>query len=150
MKKLLFAVLLVGGLCTAFVGKNEAEKLEVSSAKVQGSGIEFQSVSFKEALALAQESGKMVFVDAYTDWCGPCKVMARTSFMDARVGKLFNDKFINVKIEMEKSADGPNIAKSYRVNAYPTLIFMDENGKLVKSVVGLQSADDLIAIANSL
>ena len=76
--------------------------------------------------------------------------MARTSFVDARVGKLFNEKFINLKIEMEKNADGPNIAKSYRVNAYPTLIFVDENGKLVKSVVGLQSADDLLAIANSL
>lgn len=150
MKKLLFAVLLVGGVCTAFVGKKEADKNQKPAIAAQGSGIQFESVSFKEALQLAQESGKLVFIDAYTDWCGPCKVMARTSFVDARVGKLFNEKFINLKIEMEKNADGPNIAKSYRVNAYPTLIFVDENGKLVKSVVGLQSADDLLAIANSL
>ena len=36
----------------------------------------FQDISFSEALKKAKEENKMVFVDCYTSWCGPCKYMA--------------------------------------------------------------------------
>lgn len=147
MKKLFGFLLAVGLISTAFVSK---EHKNTSVSAVKAAGIEFEGNTLAEAMAAAKKSGKLVFIDAYTDWCGPCKKMAATSFQDAEVAKLFNSKFINLKVEMEKSADGPTIARAYRVAAYPTLLFIDGDGKLVKSVVGFQTADQLIAVGKSL
>lgn len=114
-----------------------------------GSGIKFSKLTLEKAQKEAAKSKKLIFIDAYTDWCGPCKQMAATTFMDEEVGKLFNKNFVNIKIEMEKDADGPSIAKRYRVSAYPTLLILDADGKLVKSVVGKKSKNELIAFAES-
>jgi thioredoxin-related protein len=51
---------------------------------------------------------------------------------------------------MEKNSDGPEIARLYKVSAYPTLIFVDGSGRAVKKVIGYKSAEELIAIANGL
>lgn len=112
-------------------------------------GIEFAKMSFEKAKKQADKSGKLIFIDAYTDWCGPCKKMAATSFKDEEVGEVFNDNFVNLKIEMEKNPDGRDIARQYRVRAYPTLLIVDGQGNLVKQVVGFQSKDRLLALAES-
>lgn len=114
-----------------------------------GSGIKFENLTFEQAKAKAKKSGKLIFIDAYTDWCGPCKRMAATSFKDERVAKVYNDQFINLKVEMEKSKDGPEIARLYKVRAYPTVMIIDGDGKLVKQAIGLQSADRLLMLAES-
>ena len=54
-----------------------------------------------------------------------------------------------MKVEMEKDADGPNIAKRYRVYAYPTLLIIDGQGNLVKSIVGFKTKAQLMAVAES-
>lgn len=113
------------------------------------STIEFKKLSFKEAKALAIKTKKTIFIDCYTDWCGPCKRMAKVSFTNDDVAKVYNDKFINLKVEMEKDADGKEIARMYRINAYPTVLFINGKGELVKKAVGLQSPANLIALANS-
>lgn len=113
------------------------------------SGISFDNMSLEKAKKEAKKSGKMIFIDAYTDWCGPCKRMAATSFKDPNVGELYNKNFINIKVEMEKDADGPEIARLYGVKAYPTLLFIDANGRLIKQVVGMKTGDQLIAAAKS-
>lgn len=146
MKKIIF-LLALGFISFSFMNER-AEKN--STAVVADGGIKFEQMSLEEAMKLAKSSGKTIFIDAYTEWCGPCKRMAATTFMDEGVAKLFNSKFINLKIEMEKSADGPNVAKMYGVRAYPTLLFIDGEGKLKKSVVGLQSAEQLLAVGKSL
>ena len=120
-----------------------------SAAKIDGVGISFEHIRLNEAKELAKETGKIIFIDCYTDWCGPCKRMAKTSFKNEEVGELYNDNFINLKVEMEKNADGPEIAKMYKIRAYPTLLMIDSEGKLVKQVIGLQSKGDLIQLANN-
>jgi thioredoxin-related protein len=75
--------------------------------------------------------------------------MAATSFKNAEVGALFNEKFINLKIDVEQDADGPELAKMYKVRAYPTLLIIDGEGKLIKQVVGFQTEDRLLALASS-
>lgn len=120
-----------------------------SAAKIDGVGISFEHITLNEAKELSKETGKIIFIDCYTDWCGPCKRMAITSFKNEEVGELYNDNFINLKVEMEKNADGPEIAKMYKIRAYPTLLMIDSEGKLVKQVIGLQSKGDLIQLANN-
>lgn len=121
----------------------------MSSFAGKGEGIEFSKVTFEKAKKEAAKSGKLVFIDAYTDWCGPCKRMAATTFQDPEVGAFFNENFVNIKVEMEKDADGTEIAKRYRVSAYPTMLIVDGNGNLVKSVVGFKTKEQLMAIAES-
>lgn len=113
------------------------------------SGIKFQSISFEKALKLAKESGKLIFIDMHTTWCGPCKEMAATTFKDAEVGKVFNSKFINLKVDAEKDADGPSLSKIFSVRAYPTLLFINSQGELVQKVIGKQSKEKLLYIASS-
>lgn len=146
MKKLFGFLLVAGLISTAFTtkAKHEASKVILSE------GIEFKKSSFDEALKEAKKTGKLIFIDAYTEWCGPCKKMAATSFADPEVAKLYNSKFINLKIEMEKSADGPVIAQKYSVVAYPTLLYVNGDGKIVKHTVGFQTADQLMAVGKSL
>ena len=119
-----------------------------SSVKVT-TGIEFDQMTLAEAKALSAKTGKLIFIDCYTDWCGPCKRMAATSFKDPAVGKLYNDNFINLKIEMEKNPEGRDLAASYKVRAYPTLLIIDGKGNLIRQVVGMQTKDGLVMFANA-
>lgn len=112
-------------------------------------GIQFKNISFEQALKEAKASNKLIFMDAYTVWCGPCKYMTSNVFPDAKVGKLYNAKFINLKMDMEKG-EGPALASKYQVRAYPTLFFIDGDGKVVKKVLGAQTTQKMIQIGNEL
>lgn len=109
------------------------------------SGIKFTKLPFEKAIKQAQSSGKLIFIDVHTSWCGPCKEMAKTTFLDAEVGKEFNKRFINLKIDAEKDTDGPMISKAYTVTGYPTLLFINGEGKLIRKLVGKQSKEKLLA-----
>ncbi len=147
------AIIAVIGLSSTCSAPDAGTKVEdgnaVISEKKGGSGIDFKKMTLEEAKELAKKKNQLVFVDAYTSWCGPCKQMAATTFKDAEVGELFNEKFINIKIEMEKDPEGPAVAMKYRVRAYPTLLFIDGDGNLVKSIVGFQTKDRLLALAQT-
>lgn len=137
---------LVGFLLIAFVGISLAFTSNTSNDE---EGIDFQSITVKEAMEQAKESGQLIFIDCYTSWCGPCKRMAATAFKDEEVATVFNEQFINIKVEMEKDAEGPELARKYSVQGYPTLLVIDGNGKVVKKIVGGQTADGLLRIAGS-
>jgi thioredoxin 1 len=126
-----------------------ASAYSVKSNKEEDEGIKFKHITLEEAKKQAKKNEKYIFIDAYTSWCGPCKQMAATSFKSAKVGSIYNEKFINLKIDVEKDADGPELAKNYKVRAYPTLLIIDSEGNLVKSILGFQTEDRLIAFANS-
>jgi len=108
-------------------------------------GIDFFHGSFKEAQELAAKEHKIIFMDAYTSWCGPCKRMARDVFSAAEVGKFYNKHFINIKVDMEKG-EGPKLAGKYRVNSYPTLLFLDEKGEVVHAAKGGRPIDQFIGL----
>jgi thiol:disulfide interchange protein len=109
-------------------------------------GIQFFEGRWKDALAKAKKENKLVFLDAYTSWCGPCKLMQARTFPDKKVGEFFNKKFVSVKIDMEKG-EGPALADKYPLQGYPTLFFMNADGKVIKEVLGLQNPDELLAVA---
>lgn len=129
--------------------KHEVVAVESNISVKATGGIDFQKINLEKAKKEAAEQGKLIFIDAYTNWCGPCKQMAATTFMDEEVGKFFNENFINIKIEMEKDADGPATARQYNVRAYPTLLIIDDEGNLVKQTIGFQTKDRLMNFAES-
>lgn len=98
-------------------------------------GIEFEKGTFAEALAKAKAENKMVFMDCFTTWCGPCKMMSKEVFPLKDVGDYFNQHFVSLKVDMEKG-EGIELAKTYNVQAFPTLLFMDAAGKVVHTKVG--------------
>lgn len=116
------------------------------SANVKAQGIEFFHGTYAEAQVKAAKEGKQLFMDFYTSWCGPCKVMAKKYFTLESVGKVYNKKYICLKIDAEKG-EGPEIAKKYGVKAYPTLIFADHSGKELKKVLGMQNEQQLLELA---
>lgn len=109
-------------------------------AAQQPSGIHFFYGTYEEALEAAEDENKLVFVDAYTVWCGPCRWMSSNVFTNEYVGAFFNKHFINVKMDVERD-DGPVFASRYGVRAYPTLLFIDSNGEEVERHLGAMKAD---------
>lgn len=109
--------------------------LFLSQTTLTGKGIEFFHGTFAEAKELAGQQGKLIFVDAFTTWCGPCKRMSANVFTQEEVGELYNMTFINLKLDMEKG-EGKAFQKQYQVNAFPTLLFLDPEGKVVHKVIG--------------
>ncbi len=109
-------------------------------------GIQFFSGNWEEAIETAKKEHKLIFVDAYAEWCGPCKRMAKEVFTQKELGDFFNKYFINVKMDMEKG-EGPKLAQKYKVSAYPTLFFIDGAGEVVNVQVGGVNAEQLLGLA---
>jgi len=95
----------------------------------------FQELTMKDALEKAKEVNKYVFVDCYTAWCGPCKMMADKIFPLENVGEYMNEHFVCVKFDMEKG-EGSKIAQKYKVSSYPTFLVLKTDGSLVHRVIG--------------
>jgi len=111
-------------------------------------GIEFFHGTWEEVKAKAKEADKLVFVDAYTTWCGPCKRMAANIFPLPEVGEFYNANFINYKLDMEKG-EGPDFARKYGVRAYPTFVFVDGDGNMVFNRVGGSDAPGFIQMGKT-
>jgi len=120
----------------------------VAMSGAQAQGIDFFEGSWEEALELAAAEDKLIFVDGYAAWCGPCKRMARDVFPQATVGSYFNDNFVSVKMDMEKG-QGIDFRKKYPVRAFPTLFFISPSGKVVLKETGARKANDLITLGKT-
>jgi len=107
-------------------------------------GIDFiHDKKFQEILDMAKAQDKLVFMDCYTSWCGPCKRLAATVFPDSAVGEFFNSIFVNTKFDMEKD-EGITISSKYQIRAYPTLLWLDGDGNVKHKIVGGLDATGLI------
>lgn len=93
----------------------------------------------------AKKSGKFIFVDAYTSWCGPCKLLKSTTFKDEKAAACFNKNFINYSVDMEKG-EGPALAGKWNINAYPSLLFFNAKGEMVMKQVGYVNAETLVEL----
>lgn len=114
------------------------------SLKAQHREIAFEHTTLQEALKKATTENKILFVDCYTDYCGPCKAMAATVFKTDSVADFFNKTLVSLKLNM-LSEDGKKYANVYKVGAYPTFLLLDGTGKEIYKFVGGQSADKFMA-----
>lgn len=108
-------------------------------------GIEFFHGTWEEALEKAKEEDKIIFVDSYTTWCGPCRRMQNNIFPEKAAGDFYNKNFINIKMNME-TQEGMKFGLSYPVGAYPTLQFIAPDGKIVFSKVGGQDLEKFLGL----
>lgn len=107
-------------------------------------GTQFRELTFEQALAAAKEEGKLLFVDCYTSWCGPCKNMAENVFPQPEAGEYFNPRFVCVKYDMEKG-EGPELAERFDVHAYPTFVIVRPDGTVQHKLVGGSGLEEFIA-----
>lgn len=119
--------------------------LGIAFSAAHAQGIDFFEGSWEEALELAQKEEKLIFVDCYAVWCGPCRRMAANVFPDPKAGDFFNANFINLKWDMERGK-GLEFRKKYPVSAFPTLYFIDPQGEVVISARGARDVPGLIAL----
>lgn len=112
-------------------------------------GITFFHGTWAEALAKSKAEKKLIFLDAYAAWCGPCKTMAKYTFTEKEVGDFFNANFINVKMDMEKDPEGRRLSTKYGLRAYPTLYFINGDEVVVHEALGMQKPTQLIEIGKN-
>ncbi len=124
----------------------------------QETGISFEkSLSFDEIKEKAAKEGKLIFVDVYTTWCGPCKYMAEEIFTQKKVGDFFNENFVNVSVQTDTSKkddenvkrwykDAKMIAEYYNVSSYPAFLFLNHKGELIHSIAGASANADTFLV----
>lgn len=110
-------------------------------------GIQFSHGTWKDILSQAKKENKLVFIDVYTSWCGPCKKMVAEVFPRKDIGTLFNASFVNYKIDAEKG-EGVEIAKNFGVRSYPTYLFINGDGELIYRTGGYMAAGLFMQEAN--
>lgn len=109
-------------------------------------GIRFETdLRWAQIKEKALKENKYIFLDGFTTWCAPCKMMAKEIFPQSSVGEFFNKNFINVAVQFDiTKKDNPDVKrwykdaaqlkKEYKINSFPTYLFFNPQGELVHSV----------------
>jgi len=119
--------------------------ISANAQTIPSKGIEFFKGSWEEVLEEAEKQQKLIFVDVYTDWCGPCKQMDSDIFPLQEVGELYNKLFINYRLNAEKG-QGIQLANQYAVKSYPCYLFLDHAGNVLDRDGDYQSQVAFIAL----
>ncbi|MBS2026714.1 MAG: thioredoxin family protein [Deltaproteobacteria bacterium] len=101
----------------------------------------FAELELDAALAQAASEKKLLLVDATASWCGPCKTMDRTTWVDPAVIDALREKALAIQIDVDAKAD---VAKKLNIMAMPTVIAF-RDGAEIDRVVGLHPRDELLA-----
>jgi len=91
----------------------------------------------------AAEKGRPLLIDFGTENCFWCKRLDASTFQDASVVNLVNERFIPLKIDAEKEAQ---LARSLQISSYPTIVFGAPDGKIMGTVVGYKEAAEFVTI----
>jgi len=112
-------------------------------------GVSFvKSNSLQPLLDQAKAENKLIFLDFYTTWCLPCRVMDEEVFSLAETGRALDKNFISYKVNAEKD-NGPTLATVFNVHAFPTLLFLDAEGNVLVRRDGSLSNSQFLNLAES-
>ena len=97
------------------------------------SSTKFIESNFEEAREKAHREGKMLLLDFYAAWCAPCRFMENTTFKDAEVSAILNEKFVPLKIDID-DFDGYALKEHFGVKVLPTFLIFSSDGKVIERV----------------
>jgi thiol-disulfide isomerase/thioredoxin len=120
--------------------------LAIQTAGQGGEG-PFRALAFDAACAAAKGESKVVMIDFFTTWCGPCKKLDAVTWRDEAVVRWLAERTVPLKIDAEKELE---LAKRFRVDAYPSLVFVQPDGKELGRLLGFKDARTFLAAANDL
>ncbi len=123
----------------------------------------------EEAQAASKKDGKPILLDAHTVWCGPCKLLTKVTFADSTVASYLNENFHAVKFNAEgneeikfnsvtyknpgykpenknKRNSQHELARKLEVRAYPTVLFIDNKGSVIKTELGYRNPDQMMEV----
>ena len=128
---LVLLILLISG-CSQTTSSESTEKENIEGIKWY--------FSLEKALGLAKKENKLIMADFYSEHCGWCQVLDRTTYTNPKVIEL-SKKFISLKIDCDRDR---LISAKYRIRGLPTILFIDSKGNVVHSIVGYRKAEDFI------
>jgi len=116
--------------------------------KSQNSSINFKHKPLNEIIEQAKIENKIILIDVFTEWCGPCKEMSKNIFTNKQVADFYNKNFICLKIDAEKG-NGSFVSRKYNVNCFPTFLFLCPNGDLKNKATGSKTVEEFIEIGKN-
>lgn len=119
--------------------------LIISQLSFSQQSITFENSDFSTILNKAKQEKKLIFLDAYASWCGPCKLMERNVFTDKNVADYYNQNFINAHFDMEKG-EGRALAAKYGIRSYPTMLFLNGEGEIMGKELGYIQTDQFLEL----
>ncbi len=150
MKKLLLALFLTVG----------------SMAAVQAQEVKWMTLD--QALAAQKKKAKPIFMDVYTDWCGPCKMLDKNTFQAKEVADYINANYYAVKFNAEGDSEVNYKGKKYtnpkfdaarkgrnavhdftmflKVQGYPSMYIFDSKGEVKSPIVGYHTPEQLMPL----
>ena len=118
------------------------------SGTLSAQKIDYYNKSWKDIQAMAKAENRYILIDAYTDWCGWCKVMDKETMTDPKVVEFINKNFVPVKMEMEHG-EGTMMAMKYHVSAFPTFMVFSLAGQYVYTITGYQKTEAFMKELNN-
>lgn len=125
---------------------NDTDKDDDKSDVVAWQFVYNQQSNLESIIERAKQEQKLIFIDNYATWCGPCKLMDRTVFKDSETAKFFNQHFISYKVDIEKD-NGPTLQLIYEIAAVPTLVMIDSKGNVLAKNENSMTASQLLDMA---
>lgn len=147
MMKLISCLVVAGSLAIPAAAGAQSGK------QTEKAGLKWKPLEL--AFSEAQEKDKKVLLDVYTDWCGWCKKLDKDVYGDQRVISYLNQHYTVVKLNAEETASvtykgnkstQAELAGSFGVRGYPTIIFFDSKGDPINSLPGYVDADRFLTI----
>jgi thioredoxin-like negative regulator of GroEL len=146
MKKIRMAVLIA--LCLMAVGDVQpafAQKRKTPVTPAEA-GI-FNESTYSAGLEKAKATGRPLMIDFFTTWCGPCRRLDETTWANKEVKAFLAERTIPIKIDAEKESA---LAEQFSVEAFPTVVFVSQDGKEIDRFVGYLSPTDFLSEARDI
>jgi thioredoxin 1 len=116
-------------------------------ASVSFGQIKFEKIGFEKAKEKALKENKLIFIDVYATWCGPCKMLDKNVFSNKSLGETINSNFVALKIDGDKDENVMTMIE-FDIEAFPTLILIDPKTNRQIKLVGYIETEDLTEEVN--
>ncbi|WMX15174.1 MULTISPECIES: thioredoxin domain-containing protein [unclassified Aureispira] len=115
----------------------------IAAFKPTSTIVQFESANWESSKSRAIAEGKLYFVDFDASYCATCRNMDESTYMSERLANYISKNVVAVRVDVQ-DFDGVMWSQQYEVEALPTMLIFNEQGELVKRLVGYKNADDLL------